>query len=366
MYNKGKEDTLITGMALGIDTLFAKIAINNGIPFIAAHSHEDDCGFYHRGLQELLEDNMIQEQTAKGQLMDCRTLLNFRPLVRLQGRVKNKDMKISHNTVFDVTDMNAIKQLEVSDLTGTISQSLQFLTQESQQLSQTPPFMLGEGLGSRTSATEFAAIRDQSSAPALNDIKNLNMQFSGGYMRKLKEYATQFFDHDVTVPFTTNGAQGEEAMVTIKPEDFNMDMHIEDVSIQEFENKATMRTILLNLGQFIVSPAVAPFINMAGFLTRLFKSFSTAFPNPDEIMNKDPQVMALMQLYLSQKPPPGGPAADQSVPRGAMPTPQPGGPPQIGAPVGLQNPSAVALRHSLIGYQEGQTAAAAGGQNQGL
>ena len=29
-------DTLITGMALGIDTLFAMIAIENGIPFIAA------------------------------------------------------------------------------------------------------------------------------------------------------------------------------------------------------------------------------------------------------------------------------------------------------------------------------------------
>lgn len=36
MYCGDGKDALITGMALGIDTLFAKIAVNNGIPFIAA------------------------------------------------------------------------------------------------------------------------------------------------------------------------------------------------------------------------------------------------------------------------------------------------------------------------------------------
>lgn len=35
-YNRDTDTTLITGMALGIDTLFAQIAVKYGIPFIAA------------------------------------------------------------------------------------------------------------------------------------------------------------------------------------------------------------------------------------------------------------------------------------------------------------------------------------------
>lgn len=332
---------------------------SNGIPFIAGHSHEDDSGFYHRGNQELLEDNMIQEKTAKGQLMDNRTLLTFRPLVRLQGRVKNKDMKITHNTVFDVTSMDAIKQLEVSDITGNIDQSLKYLANESEQIAQTPPFMLGEGLGSRTSATEFAAVRDQSSAPALNDIRVLNEQLVGGYMKKLKEYAPQFFDHDIRVPDNINGEQGKEAFVVITAEDFSMDMTLDDVAVQDFENKATMRTLILNLSQFLMSPAVAPFINMSGYLMRLFKSYGSVFPNPEELMNSNPQAIAMIQQYLAQRPPEGGPAAVAGIPMGA-----PGGPqmPELGGGAPTQAQAA----NAVTGYAEGQAQAAAGGQAGGL
>ena len=296
----------------------------NGIPFIDAHSHDDDSGFWTRGLEELLEDNMFQERVTKGQLMDNRTLLNFRPIVRLQGRVKNKDMRITHNTVFDVTSPDAISQLQVTDLTGNINNTLQYLEQDSEKTAQTPPFMLGEALGSRTSATEFSAVRDQSSAPALNDIKKLNMQIFGAYMRKLKEYAPQFLDHDVVVPRGTGGERGEQAVALVSADEFNADMIVKEVAVQEFENEATMRQILLNLINVVSNPTFAPFINIPGFLERVFKTFSTVFPNPEEIMNKDPEVMALLQQYLSQKPGEGQ-APNPQLPGGGMPPPMPEG-----------------------------------------
>lgn len=285
----------------------------NGIPFISAHSHEDDSGWWHRGLQELLEDNMIQEQTAKGQLMDNRTMRTFMPTIRLVGRVKNKDMRITHNTTFDVTSPDAIQFMQIPDITGNIENSLRYLKDDSEAVAQTPPFFMGENLGSRTSATEFASIRDQSSAPALNDIKKINMQICGGYMRKLKEYAPQFLDKDVAVQ--VDGAQGAEALtIMVGPDEFNADMMIEEVSVQEFENKTTARQILLNLVQVVVNPVFAPFLNVGGLLYKILKSFSTIFPNPEEILNTDSDAMELMRKYLAQNPIPEQAAGNQQVP----------------------------------------------------
>lgn len=323
----------------------------DGIPFIAAHSHEDDSGFYHRGLVGLTMDNYIQETVAKGQLMDNRTLQNMRPMCRMIGRVKNKDMKMGYDKVFDVTSQDAIRQLDVPDITQNIMPTLQYLESDSEKVGQTPPFALGEALGGRTSATEFATIRDQSSAPALNDIKQINMQLFGGYMKKLKEYAPQFLDKDIAVQVA--GPEGEQATFMITADEFNADMMLKEVSVQEFENKSTVRQILLNMTQILFSPAIAPFINPIGYLTRIFKAFSTVFPNPEEILNKDENVQQLMKAYLAQAPadaPQAGAPGLQAQP-GALGE----GAPEI--PIGVSQ---------LTGPLEAQIPAGIGGQGRGI
>lgn len=292
---------------------------SNGVPFVSGHSHEDDSGWYHRGLIELLENNMIQEQVAKSQLMDNRSLMNFRPLIRQVGRVKNKDMRITHNTVFDVMSPDALKWMEIPDFTANLNNTLEYLKADSEAIAQTPPFFMGQAMGGRTSASEFATIRDQSSAPALNDIKNLNMQLIGGWAKKVKEYVPQFLDKDVAIEVA--GPQGEEMLISVRAEDFKADLSVEEFAVQEFQNKSTMQQILINLVQVIANPSIAPFINQAGFLERLFQSFNSIFPNPEEIIRKDPQVMAMIQQYLSQNPPapqPQGPGSGMYMPPGIM------------------------------------------------
>jgi hypothetical protein len=269
----------------------------NGIPFIPAHSHEDDSGFYHRGLVNLLEDNMVQEQVAKGQMLDSRTLMNFRPMVRKIGAVKNKDMKITHNTVFDVVSLDAIKQMEVGDLGPSNKFIADYLKEDSEAISQTPSFFLGQAMGGRTSATEFSTIRDQSAAPAILDIKSLNMQLIGGYMRKLREYAPQFIDRDVAVPGLFKGISA-----TVSPDEFQRDFRIEDIAVTDFENRMMVRQQLLNIIQVVATaPMFMGAVNPIGLLMKLFSQYREIFPNPEELLAKNPQVQAMLVEFQKQQ-----------------------------------------------------------------
>lgn len=325
---------------------------DNGVPYISGHSHSDDTGFYNRGLVHLLETNMIQEQTAKGQLMDNRTLLNFRPMTVLTGRLRTKDTKITHNTMWQVTSQEAVKQLEVSDLSGTIHNTLAGIQDDSEKTGQTPSFFMGDNMGARTSATEFAAIRDQSSAPAMNDIRVVNSQIAGGYLRKFKKYAPQFLDRNVCTKFLD--PNGKEVQMMLTADEFEADMVLKEVSVADFENKATMRQILMSLVQMIANPAIAPFINMPGMLIKVFKAFSNVFPNPEELLNSMPAAMQMMQAYLAQNPPQ---QVNAGMPMGGGAPGLPGGP--AGGPPQLPNTNP-GDHQPLAGRVEGQLAAAAG------
>lgn len=280
---------------------------SNNVPFVSAHSHSDDSGWYHRGLIELLEDNMVQEQVTKGQLMDNRSLMMFRPLIRQVGRVKNKDMRVGQNTVFDVLTPDALKWMDIPDFTANINNSLEYLSKDSENIAQTPPFFMGQALGGRTSATEFSTIRDQSSAPAMSDIKNLNLQINGGWMSKVKEYVPQFLDKDIAVEVA--GPNGEEMLSIVRAEDFQMDLSLEEFAVGEFENRQANQQILTNALTVLSNPAYAPFVAQIGLLERYFKAFSTTFPNPEECLRKDQQVIDMIRQWITQNPQPGQPQA---------------------------------------------------------
>lgn len=297
----------------------------NGIPFLMFHSHEDDVSAYHRGLPHLLEDQMIQEQVAKGQLMDNRTLLNFRPLTVLSGRVKNKSLKIGYNTAFHVTSQDAIKQLEVADISGTIGNTLQYIKDETESVAQTPKFFLGQGIGGRTSATEFSAIRDQGSAPALNDIKTLNLQIVGGWLRKMKEYIPQFLDKDVLVK--RNGDNGKEVTLAITSDEFDADMELKEIAVTAFDSKSTTRQIVINLIQGVLSsPLFQGMINPVGVFIRLMEMFPEVTPNPEELLIKDPRLQQALIEYQKQK------AMEQDI---KQQVPQPPPSPQMGMTTGF-------------------------------
>lgn len=270
---------------------------SNNVPFIMAHSHDDVSMAYHRGIFELLQDNMTQESVAKGQLMDNRTLMNYRPMTWLKGRVMAKNGNITHNTVFHVTSQDAIRQLDISDITGTIHTSLDYLRDESESIGQTPKFMMGEAAGSRTSATEIASIRDMSTSPTLADNKSINMQIFGGYMQKILEYLPQFEEDQVALAL-----EGQEMLVdTGKIE--QSDVILKEVAIQEYDNKITQRQLLLNLAQtFAGNPMFQGIINPAGFFCVLMAKYPELIDNPESLLIKSPQVQqALLEWQASWK-----------------------------------------------------------------
>lgn len=290
-------ETIGTPMQQCVVTRFVESPYwSNNIPFISAHSHDDDSGFWTRGLVDLLDDNWVQESVAKGQLMDNRTLTNFRPQTWLKGRVMNKSGKIGHNTIFTVTSQDAIRQLEVRDLTGTIANTLQDLRNESESIAQTPKFMLGQGIGARTSATEFAAIRDAGSAPALTDIKLLNMQLWGGYMRKVLEYLPQFVANGLSVDIDKETYLVDPSAIT------DNDIDIKEVAIQEYDNKQTTRQLVTNIVQVISSsPMFQGMVNPAGLFVRIMGLYPEFTPNPEELLVKDPAIAQLLQEWRTQQ-----------------------------------------------------------------
>jgi hypothetical protein len=247
-------------------------------------------------------------------------------------------MRITHNTVFDVSSIDALQEMQVSDLTANLNNTLQYLSHDSESIGQVPPFALGEALGGRTSATEFAAIRDQSSAPMMNDIKNLNLQLFGGWMKKVKEYVPQFLDKDVAVEIA--GDQGARMLALIKPDEFKAELSVEEYAVQEFQNKSTMQQIMINLAQIVAAnPIFASAIVPQGFLERFFQQFNSVFPNPEEIIRKDEDMINMIRQWISQNPIPGqtGPATGQP---GAN-APQLGNTPQLAGPMGAQPMNAV-------------------------
>jgi hypothetical protein len=290
-------ETIGTPMQQCVVTRFVESPYwSNNIPFIAAHSHDDDSGFWHRSLVDLLDDNWIQESVAKGQMMDNRTLLNFRPQKWLKGRVMNKTGKIGHNTIFTVTSQDAIQQMDVADLTGTIGNTLRDLRDESESIAQTPKFMLGQGIGARTSATEFAAIRDAGSAPALTDIKLLNMQLWGAYMRKVLEYLPQFEANKLAVTI-------EEQPFLVDPSSIQEnDIDLKEIAVQEFDNKQTTRQLVTNIVQIISStPMFQGMVNPAGLFVRIMGLYPEFTPNPEELLVKDPAIAQLLQEWTTQQ-----------------------------------------------------------------
>lgn len=263
----------------------------HGIPYISAHSHDDDVGFYHRGLYNLLEDNITQEQIAKGQYIDNKTLQNLKPLKRLKGRCFTTDMRIVPNKVFDVASTDALTEFDIKDNTSTFVQVLAYLENDSEKLANTPKFMLGEAMGSRTSATEFAQVRDSGSAPALNDIKTLNTQIWGGFMCKLKEYIPQFQEKPV-----------KSGNYEITPDEFqDVDLILEEVATTEFENRQMGQQIIINLAQVMQGPIFQGIVNPAGFLQILCSQFPSIFTNPEMLLLKNDMTRQLLLEFRNQE-----------------------------------------------------------------
>lgn len=302
---------------------------SNGVPFLKFHSHEDDVGAYHRGLVDLLDDQQLQEQVAKGQLMDNRTLRNFRPISVLAGRVRNKSLKIGHNTAFQVTSQDAIKQLDVQDLSQTIENTLNYVKNESESIAQVPKFMLGQPMGGRTTAEEFASVRDQGSAPSLSNYKDLNMQIVGGWLRKFKEYIPQMLDKEVAIKANV---RGQDLFVMITADEFDIDMELQEIAITAFDSKNNTRQLFMSLiGGVLSSPMFAGMTNPIAMLIALFKMFPEITPNPEQFINKDPQIQAMLVAFQTGQAMPPPPPPPNALP---MPSASP-----AGGPAPLQLPS---------------------------
>ncbi len=138
---------------------------------------------------------------------------------------------------------------------------------------------------------------------------------------------------------------------------------MQEVSVQEFENKSTMRQILINLVGLIANPVFAPFINIGGFLERIFYTFKTAFPNPEELFNKNEQVMGVLREYLRQQPPQAE-TPNQALPGAGLPMAAGAGGPTYG-PAQMGGVTPPITNQGMQGLADAQMLASTGGAARG-
>ena len=134
------------------------------VPYKFMHSHRDDKGAYHDGFAAMTKSLYWQAVTNKNQAIDNVTLINQAAWV-LEGTMRTKMGRTRANKLFKIDRGSTLTQMDVRDATpGTMAMN-DIIEKDIEQTTGADKPILGEALGSRTSATEAKQVFDQASMP---------------------------------------------------------------------------------------------------------------------------------------------------------------------------------------------------------
>ena len=237
-------------------------------PYKWLHSHRDNRGALHMGYSTLLDGLYEQECTVLNQYFDNRTLAVKRPWIGEKGNVLSRDLKFRQgNQVFWVkpgSGSTALKQLDVSDMTGTTLPMLELLSDLQSKTMGTDKAYAGEFAGSRTTGTEYLGVMEQAMKPAMEDARGITDQFAPWLLENDADLWRQYGDpeHELVV------IHPETRMVLgrVNPAELYGRLKTRVVSIGQFETDMTIRQ---NLTNFIASGGYdksSPFMGKEGSL----------------------------------------------------------------------------------------------------
>lgn len=154
-------------------------------PFIDWHALMDDGdSAYHVAPIELIRSAYHELTTAKNQACDNRTLQNRKPLKVIRGECYNEDLTFGKDKVFYVERQESIGEFQVSDITGTIMQNIDYLENDSARCLSIDAPIEGIAMGQRTSASEAVNVFQQARMPHLVSADYQLTQFLRPYGKK--------------------------------------------------------------------------------------------------------------------------------------------------------------------------------------
>lgn len=213
-----------------------------GIPILVAHQTEDDVGMYHISLGEKTETYYDQICVSINQLIDNRSKNNRRPIIYDPLRVDIDKYDWGHSNAIPCQgDINsALKEMGVTDMTGTIMASIQYFEQKIREIMNTTDAVMGVAMGGRTSASEFMSAKASATTPIYSDMASIEDSLIGEYMRKFAQYIHTFMTLDDIVDQV--GVVGTEFTF-----DLNDIYTVELKGVSEAMDKATNIQNLLQL-----------------------------------------------------------------------------------------------------------------------
>jgi hypothetical protein len=182
----------------------------NGLPILMAHQTEDDIGSYHISLGEKVETYYDQICIATDQLIDNRSKNCRRPIVYDPLRMDGNKYDFGHSNTIPCTGdvKSAFTEMQLLDMTGTISQSIQYYEQKFREITNTTEAVIGQAMGGRTSASEYVGARTAATTPIFSDMASIEDALIGEYMKKFAQCVHAFMTHeDIVKQIGSMGAE---------------------------------------------------------------------------------------------------------------------------------------------------------------
>jgi hypothetical protein len=238
------------------------------IPLRHIHSHRDNKGLLHDGYTQRSGCLYETECTLWNMGIDNIHLGIKRPFIAEFGQLISTDLNFDDGNkiiyVKPYSSSTALKQLDISDMTGTIGPFMARVEEQWDLVFNTQDNVRGEALGARATATEAQGVLTQAMKPALMKARYFGNQLFPWMLRwdaKLWEY---FGDPETELQVTHKGLTR-----TVKPAEVGAgDFDVRVTAIDQFESDVMSRA---EEDQFIqtIWPIFAPLAGKPGQLTYL-------------------------------------------------------------------------------------------------
>lgn len=146
----------------------------------------------HTTVAEVVRSAYSTLCTLMGLAVDNGALVNDPPVTILDGYHRISDFTFKKGARWHVDRHDAVKQLEVRDVTQTTSALIELVEMEIKRALATDPAWMGEYAGARTSASEFLEVNKNSAIPLTMQVDYVLNQLLPWMARKFMSYAEKY------------------------------------------------------------------------------------------------------------------------------------------------------------------------------
>lgn len=226
---------------------------------------------YHTTTGEIIRSDYSVACTLKNMFIDNTAYRTDPPQVVVEGAHRVKNFSIESGKLFHVFQKDAITPYPIADATQNIVPLLQMVDSDIKQALATDPAMMGQYAGSRTPATEFLGVNQNTNKVHYMQINYVLNQLVPWMYRKIPSYWKAYGDPKQVLQI----ADGEK-IYEIRPQDisgdFDVNVSVLDEYLDDMVKQQTDREILQLIAsnpQFVQSETHR--IDMGAFLKEMLE-----------------------------------------------------------------------------------------------